>query len=214
MSWSTRDRQSRREHLPFLVEVGLGIARRLNEQAIQQGERPTAEGDISYWYLANRLGRSFLRAATNRLGRLEEVDNGIWRSTVLGHPVVLLSTVDLAVDEDSLPLHVLGIESMEQQVAVGQFLIETAARADKYGGHFAAFHGTAWEEVLKMARNKRGGLEFDLRPIVETMGMGKVIEKLGEDEVLEELLARLSPAKRRKLQRRLNAESDEKGSKD
>ena len=65
-----------------------------------------------------------------------------------------------------------------------------------------------------MAKRKRGALEFDMRPIVETMGLGKVIEKLGKDELLEELLARLSPAKRRKLQRRLNAETEEKGSKD
>jgi hypothetical protein len=142
---------ARREHVPFLVEVGLGIARRLNEQAIEQGERPTPEGD------------------------------------------------------------------MEQQIAVGQFVIETAERADKYGSHFAAFHEAAWEEVMKMAKRKRGGLEFNLRPIIETMGMRKVIEQLGEKELVEamgidRILANLTPAQRRELERRVTGESERKGS--
>ncbi len=208
---------ARREHLPFLVEVGLGIARRLNEQVIEQAERPTPEGDIAFWYLANRLGRTFRQAAANRLGRLNELDNGIWSSAVLSHPIFLVSTVDLPVDDDSLPLHVLGIEPMEQQIAVGQFVIETTERADKYGGHFAAFHEAAWEEVMKMAKRKRGGLEFNLRPIIESMGMRKIIEQLGEKQLVEEIgidrfLANLTPAQRRELERRVAAESERKGS--
>jgi hypothetical protein len=190
---------ARREHLPFLVEVGLGIARRLNEQASERGEQPTQEGDIALWYLANRLGRTFRQAAANRLGRLDERDNGIWSSAVLGHPIFLVSTVDLPVDDDSLPLHVLGIESMEQQIAVGQFLIENMERFRRYGSQFAASHEAAWEEVMKMAKSKRGGLEFNLRPIVETMGMSKVIEQLGREKVLNELAATLPRAKRREL---------------
>jgi hypothetical protein len=134
------------------------------------------------------------------------------RSTVLGHPVIMLSIVDLAVNDDSLPLHVLGIEPMEQQIAVGQFLIEKAERLDAYGSQFATLHSAAWREVIAMAQSKRGGLEFDLQPIVEAMGMRKVIEKLGEKQLVEEIgidriLANLTPAQRRELRRRFDAES-------
>jgi hypothetical protein len=75
--------------------------------------------------------------------------------------------------------------------------VETAERFDTYGSEFASFHGAAWEEVKKMA--KKRGLEFNLRPIVETMGMRKVIDKLGRKEVINELAASLPPAKRREL---------------
>jgi hypothetical protein len=209
---------ARREHLPFLVEVGLGIARRLNEQRSRDGERPTSEGDISFWYLANRLGRSFLRVATNRLGGLEELGNGIWQSMVLCHPVFLVSTVDLPVDEESLPLHVLGIEPMEQQIVVGQFLIETAERVEAYGSSFAGLHPAAWREVKAMAKSRRGGPKMDLDAVVDFVGgLDNMIKNLGERQLLEQMgidriLANLSPAQRRELERRVAADSERKGS--
>jgi len=97
---------------------------------------------------------------------------------------------------------------------VGKFLIEAVERLDIYGGMFAALHPAAWKEILAMAKTKRGGPEFDLRPIVETMGLRKVIEKLGKKEVIEELFANLTPAKRRELQHLLSAASEAKGKKD
>jgi hypothetical protein len=67
-----------------------------------------------------------------------------------------------------------------------------------------------------MAKTKRGGLDFDLQPIVEAMGMHKVIEKLGERQLVEEIgidriLANLTPAQRRELRRRFDAESKSDG---
>ncbi len=66
-----------------------------------------------------------------------------------------------------------------------------------------------------MARTKRQELYFDLRPIVEEMGLDKVIEQLGKKKLLEgmaidDILANLSPTKRRELQRRLSAEAASK----
>jgi hypothetical protein len=78
---------------------------------------------------------------------------------------------------------------------------------------FAALHPAAWKEIFAMAKTNRGGPEFDLQPIVETMGLRKVIEKLGKEEVIEELLASLTPAKLRELQLLLSAESEAKGKK-
>jgi hypothetical protein len=99
--------------------------------------------------------------------------------------IFLVSVVELPLDDDSVPLHVLADESMEQQIAVGEFLIESAERFNAYGNAFACFHEAAWEEVRKMA--KKRGLEFSLRPIVKELEMRKVIEQLGEKELVEEL---------------------------
>jgi hypothetical protein len=65
-----------------------------------------------------------------------------------------------------------------------------------------------------MAKTRRGELDFDLRPIIEEMGWARIIEKLGKKELIEEipiddLVANLSPAKRKELRRRLSAESKE-----
>jgi hypothetical protein len=176
----------RRQHLPLLIEVGLGIHRRLNAESANKGLRPRPEPDVSFWYLANRLGRGFLQTAESLLGgHLEALEDGVWRSTALQHPCFLVSAANLPVDEDSLPLHVLGQEPVGQQVAVGQFLVAAAKRVESYGGVFAALHPAAWKEVKAMARSK--GLDWDLRPIVEELGLDKVIEKLGKKEVIEQI---------------------------
>ena len=53
-----------------------------------------------------------------------------------------LSTVDLAVDEDSLPLHVLGIEPPEKQHQVGLFMVADQQRFHAYGNVFSGLHPT------------------------------------------------------------------------
>jgi hypothetical protein len=101
--------------LPLLVELGLGIARRLNEEQQQERRHMVQAEEIAFWYLANQLGQRFLAEAGRCLGALEAVAEGLWRAVALGHPVYLVSTVDLALDDDSLPLHVLALEPTAQQ---------------------------------------------------------------------------------------------------
>ena len=76
------------------------------------------ETEVSFWYIANKLGPRLLGVAERRLGRLESGGPGVWRSSVLGYPCVFVSTVDLPVDEDSFPLHVLGIEPRERNASL------------------------------------------------------------------------------------------------
>ena len=71
-----------------------------------------------------------------------------------------------------------------------------------------------------MAKRKREKLVFDFRPWIEELGVEGVIDQIGEKRVLDhigkkrvlerldvdDILANLSPAKRRELQRRLQAE--------
>jgi hypothetical protein len=52
----------------LLVELGLGIDRRLQAGHTKEGQRRLDPAEVSFWYLANRLGRRFLRAAERKLG--------------------------------------------------------------------------------------------------------------------------------------------------
>lgn len=117
------------------------------------------------------------------------------------------------MDEDSLPLHVLGVEPLEQQLLVGQFVVGVEERLEAYGGTFAALHPAAWKEVKAMAKTKRRGLDFDLSPIVEELGLERVIEKIGKKKVIEHLrikdiMANLTQAQRRELRRQLDTEAE------
>jgi hypothetical protein len=101
-----------------------------------------------------------------------------------------------------------------------------AASTWRYGGWMASLHSSAWKEIEAMVRRTSKGLTIDLRPAIESLGLGQVIEQVGTKRVIEEigskrfieeigskrlfeeidledLLANLSPAKRRELKRRL-----------
>jgi hypothetical protein len=216
----------RREDLELLVELGLGIDRRLREDRTKPRRRRPAPEDVSFWYLANHLGKRFLRGAERKLGRLEAVGPGLWRSQVLLRPVFLVSGVDLPVEEESLPLHVIGKEPPATERAVAQLVGGHTELQLLYGGWLASLHPAAWKEVEIMARATRRGLFIDLRPAIEMLGMDEVIRQMGVERVIEHIgakelvkqigskelvkqigidkfLANLSPAERRELKRRL-----------
>ena len=201
----------RRGDLDLLVELGLGIDRRLNQERIQRGAAPLAPQQVSFWYLANRLGRRFLRDARLKLENLEALHSGVWRSQLLQHGIYLVSGRDLPVDQDSVPLHLVGKEDSAAERAVARFLAESPALWHLYGSWLALLHKTSWEEVRDMARATKE-LKFDLRPLIEHLGLKEVIRQLGLKQVIDEVgqervvaeaLEHLTPAQRRGLKRRL-----------
>jgi len=178
---------ARPAHLPLLVEVGLGIARRLDEEhRMPGGGRPKAE-KTSFWYLANRLGRRFRLEAERLLSGLEAAGPGIWCAAVLRHPMYLVSTVDLLVDEDSLPLHVLALGPAAREQEVGEYLAATESRWEALGGVFSVLHPGVWKEVEAMARRTRRTLTLDIRPAVEYLGLAEVIRQIGKEEVIRQI---------------------------
>jgi hypothetical protein len=96
----------RESDLPLLIEVGLGIGRKLNAERRRQRQRALPDSEISFWYIANRLGQRFRSDAGKRLGRLQSFGEGLWRAEAVGFSCYFVSTVDLPVDDDSLPLHI------------------------------------------------------------------------------------------------------------
>jgi hypothetical protein len=173
--------------IDLLVEVGLGIDRRLNEERRKAGEAEVEREEVSFWYLANYLGRRFLRDARALLGGLDEVAPGIWRTRILGRWLVLVSNRELPVDRDSIPIHLLATESVDTGRAVAQTLSLQPDLWPMYSNWVATLFPELWEEMESMAKQKVRGPTLDLRPVIEIIGLGTVIKQVGIDRVIEQV---------------------------
>jgi len=109
------------EDADLLIEVGLGVERRLNEERERLGQPRRERGEVSYWYIANHVGRRF-RAEVERLLRqpLEPLAEGLWRVPCLERTLFLVSNDELAVDRDSVPLHLVSREPVERELELAQ----------------------------------------------------------------------------------------------
>jgi hypothetical protein len=173
--------------IELLVELGLGIDRRLRSQRGHVGLQDVPAHEVSLWYLANRLGRRFLQAAQGKLGPLDPLGPGLWRCSLLQRLVLLVSSVDLPVDVDSLPLHIVGQEPLAIERQVAQLVVEHPALQQLYGGWVASLHPAAWKEAEIMARTTGKQLKFDIRPAIESLGWEEVFKQVGVDRVIEQV---------------------------
>ena len=173
--------------VPKLVELGLGITRRLNKERAKQRRPPLPAGEITFWYIANRLGNRFRAHVERLLGPLEQCGDGVWRGGVMGHPCLFVSTVDLPVDEDSIPLHLLSVEPLEKQREVGKFVIGDPDRFESFGRYFAAFHEQVWKEFGDMANSWEKTFDEGVVRLVKEQGISRIIRKLGTKKVLAEI---------------------------
>jgi predicted small integral membrane protein len=174
----------RRGHLESLVELGLGIDRQLRARTAPSQRRRSPK-DMSFWYLANHLGRRFLREAERLLGNLQPAGTGLWRSEVLGRLVFLVSSIDLPVEADSLPLHIVGQEPLATELQVAQLVVEQPKLQQLYGGWMASLHPSAWKEIEAMVRKAGKGLWVDLEPAIEAMGVDRIVETVGIKRFIE-----------------------------
>ncbi len=199
--------------LDLLAELGLGIHRRLNEERHREGGPPLGPAEVSFWYLANHLGTRLLRAWRRHAGPLEQHGPGVWRCEVLRRPVFLVGGNQLPVEQDSLPLHLIGEGPAETERQMAQFLVERPNLWEEYGGWLAVLHEKAYQGVEVMAKTKRRKFDFNLAPLIEAVGERRVIDALGKKKVIEalgpediaeilesdECLEKLSPERRRRL---------------
>jgi hypothetical protein len=162
-----------------------------------------------------------MQDAAEALGSLESLGPGMWRCQALGHAVFLISGVDFPVEEDSLPLHLVGREPLATELEVARLVLGQPELQARYGGWVASLHPAAWKEVEAMARTAGKALQIDLRPAIETLGLKYVLDQVGIDRLLDEagdtavmkavikrmgverVLATLSPAERREFKKRL-----------
>jgi hypothetical protein len=128
-----------------------------------------------------------IHEARHHLGHLEAHSPGVWRCTILQRLLFLVSTVALPVDEDSIPLHVVGKEPPEKEKAVADLMVTQPALWQQYGSMFATLHPTIWEEVRFMARAAGKKLQFDFRPAIKHLGLNYVIEQVGIKPIIDEI---------------------------
>jgi hypothetical protein len=171
----------------LLVELGLGIDRRLHAGRAAERTRRLPAAEISFWYLANRLGQRFLHEVERKLGALQALGPGLWRCQLLGRLLFWVSGIDLPVEPDSLPLHLVGQEPLATERRVAQLVLEHRELQERYGGWLASLHPTAWREVEAMAQAIGKKVKLDLRPAINYLGLDKVIDQVGLDRVIAEV---------------------------
>ena len=196
--------------LDLLAELGLGIDRRLNEERARQRQPAVPRGEVAFWYLASHLGRRFLRDARALLGELEELAAGVWRVRLLGRSLVLVSGRDLAVERDSLPVHLLGTEPLPNTPALAHLLGSQQDLLALYGGWILTTHPTLMKELRDMGRTKKPPFTIEVIRLVDELGWDEVIRQLGPERIMSEIgidrfLAQLTPEQRQEILRRLSA---------
>jgi hypothetical protein len=204
-------------HLERLIELGLGIHRRLNEEREVQEQPLIPRGEVSFWYLANRIGRRFFADARAALGPLTEEGPGLWRCTLLRHPIFLVNSSLLPVHEDSLPLHLVGPGPAGAERQLIDLIAQRPMLWNEYSAVLGVTHPDLWEEVVAMNKTKGRGFRIDFGPAIESLGIKEIVKQIGlkrvlaefgPERVMEEFLRtqetraifeKLSPAQRREL---------------
>ena len=120
--------------LDLLIELGLGIDRRLTEERAKAKAPALAPAEVSFWYITNHLGRRFLRDARERLDGLEQVSPGVWRSQVLRRSVFLIDSRSVPVDRETVALHLVGEAVPEIDAALARVIVDEPGYWHEYAG--------------------------------------------------------------------------------
>jgi len=192
---------ARFDELHDLLELGLGIHRRLNELQHKEQLPPMGYAEVSFWYLVNHLGRRFLADLPGYLPGIQQLTDGLWQATVYYHPVFLVSVQELAVDRDSLPLHVLAGVPEQARSTVATVLAADPSLWPNYGAWLSGKEPSIWQEILHMAAKKskahvfdlgpladylrQGGRLEDIKSLIEAFGVKKAVEAVGVKKTVE-----------------------------
>jgi hypothetical protein len=142
--------------------------------------------EVSWWYLAESLGRRFLRDARALLGPLEAWGPGVWRCTVLQRWLYLISRTALPVGQDSLPMHLLAMGEPETKQALLPVLQSLPDLLEQYLQWLASLHPDLVKELRAMSKKKDKGPQLHLDAVAELVGLKQYVEAVGLRRVLEE----------------------------
>jgi hypothetical protein len=210
-----RSESARVGDIELLIEIGLGIGRRLHEKTAT-AKVPAAQ--ISFWYLANRLGKRFLHDVVELTGKLQSVDAGLWRGCVLGRPLWLVSNRDVPIDPESVPVRMVSEQSAEQTRELAKVVTASDELWDNYGPWLSVLYPRLWKEFDAMAV-KRGRKEIDWRVDGELLAKiiraatSEQLRQVGGDTLLDKIgvdgfVATLTPEQRRALEERIASEKN------
>ena len=171
--------------IALLVEVGLGIARRLRRQMRQQEQKPFANWEISFWYLAATFGKRFPADAEELVGKLDELDPGIYRGRLLGHPILFVRGRTVPLDYESIPIHLISEENIQGERAVAKVIVSEPDWWAKFSIWLLMLHPRVWEEVVEMARKQGHKGLPDFKGFAEKLGIKRFVDEIGEERVFE-----------------------------
>jgi hypothetical protein len=86
--------------------------------------------------------------------------DGLWRTALLRHPILLVSGCHLAVEKDTLPIHLLGVETEEKSHEVDRLVNSQPALREQYQQIWASLHPEKLKEFLAMARSTKKARSF------------------------------------------------------
>ncbi len=213
----------------LLIEVGLGVERRLNEEQERLGQPRRQREEMSYWYIAHAIGSRFRARVERLMGQpLEPLAEGLWRVPCLERWFYVVGSSQLTVDRDSVPLHLVTREPIEQERELAQQVAAQPNLWKAYGPWLALFHQNLWQEVIRMASAtgniwdevdfnrflervgpqnffKQVGIKpfveaFGIKRAIEEMGLHAVIAEVGTDEIFDALTEQQREALKRRLQ--------------
>ncbi len=141
---------------------------------------------VSFWYLANHLGRRFLGGARNLLGNLEPLGPGLWRVEHLGRAIILVSNRDVPVEHDSVPVHLLVHEPLDATRLLAQEVTSRPELWRLYGPWLTTLFPQLWEEVRQMARRASQNATIDIRPVVDILGLDELIRQVGLERMIDQ----------------------------
>jgi hypothetical protein len=179
---------ARLEHIDLLVELGLGIERRLNEEGAKTNNKAVKPEEVTFWYLANHLGRRFLRDATRRIESLKQIETGVWRGQILERPIFLVSITNLPVEDvENSPLKLLHAQSVDEGMSALRLTLPMPSLWELYSQVFESLHPDQMKEIQSMARISKKGPQFHVKAVADFIGMKQVVKELGKKEIINEI---------------------------
>lgn len=212
LEFKGRSESARVADVDLLAEVGLGIQRRLQEQ---EPQTRIERGEMSFWYLANHLGKRFLRGAIELTENLMAAGPGLWHGRVLGRPLWLVSNQDVPIDAESAPVSIVSEQTQDRALELARVIASSDVLWGTYGSllgalfpqhrkefeEMAAKHGRRKDEFGTIAKNMLDAISS--KELVEGGTARTVVDKIGMDG----LLAILTPQQRHELAERTAQEA-------
>jgi hypothetical protein len=153
LEFKGRSESARISDIDLLVEVGLGIHRRLQEK--EKVKMPRAE--VSFWYFTNHLGKRFLSDVIELTGELRVVGKGLWRGQVVGRPIWLVSNRDVPIHQETIPVHLVSDEPPTAVRELAEIVAITETSWESFGSWLGTAYPLLWKEIQIMAKKKDKG---------------------------------------------------------
>jgi hypothetical protein len=174
------------DDLELLVHVGTGLTVRFNEERVAAGQPRLTNRQVSLWYVAPKLGETFLGHARLRT-HFDYETGGLWRGSVWGHPVFLVSAHELPVEVDTVPLHLLDRDPPAPR-AVGELVLHQEELLRHFATWLSALQPRLWKEIRHMAETSTPGSGLiDWEAVGEIANLDEVVRLLPPEHVIQVL---------------------------